>query len=935
MAKNLTLIDGHAIAYRSYFALTAGSGGSERWQTSQGEPTAGIYGFASILLRLLEKDRPDYLAIAFDTGRTFRNDLYEDYKATRAKMPEDLRPQIERMRELADRFGIPRLEMEGFEADDVLGSVAHTAAAEGYDVRIITGDRDLLQLVTDRITVSLSGSKLSDSIEYNAALVTDFLGVPPEKVVDYKALVGDSSDNYAGVPGIGPKTAVKLLADYGTLDGVYENIASLKASMQEKLIQNKESAYLSQDLAKIRTDLDLNVNLDQACTDHLNFRGAEDLFRQLEFKTLIPKLKTLAPSFNSSGPQLSFFEMAQVPAVQSVGSDPTGTEDSYLPDTTIVNTSEALASLCASLQKTDLISFDTETTGVDPMNCHLVGISLAVEPGKGYYIPVGHLTGEPQLPLEQVLDALRPVMENPQIGKTGHNIKFDALILKNNGLDVQGIVFDSMIAGWIIEPTSKNLGLKPMASRLLGIHMTTIETLIGKGKNQRTMAEVLVTEAAPYAVADAEIVLQLMPKLKQVLQEQDTEKIFQELDIPVIPVLIEMEYAGIKLDAPFLKAMSKKLEVRLAEIEKQVYELVGYPFNINSTQQLSKALFDTLLLPQPPGTKKTASGHYSTAANVLEEMQGTHPAIDLILENRELSKLKSTYLDALPASVNPATGRIHTSFNQTGTVTGRIASNSPNLQNIPTRTELGRQVRSGFVADPGSVLLSVDYSQIELRIVAHLAQDESMLNAFRAGQDIHAATAAAIYGCPLNEVTKEMRRHAKAINFGLIYGMSAFGLSKSANLSQADAAAFVKAYFKQFPAVKQFLDGLRKQAASDGYVSTVMGRKRYFPDLGRQMNVNLRNREEREAINAPVQGTAADIMKIAMIRLSAALKESGLKSKILLQVHDELLLECPEGEVSRAREIVQNVMEHAVTLSIPLLTEARSGLNWGVLTPLE
>ena len=927
MPKNLTLIDGHAIAYRSYYALTAGTS-TDRWRTSQGEPTAGIYGFASILLSLLEKDKPDYLAIAFDTGRTFRNDLFEGYKATRAKMPEDLRPQIDRMRELADSFGIPRLEMEGFEADDVLGSIANTAADQGYSVRIITGDRDLLQLVNSQISVKLAGSKLADSIEYSGSMVKEFLGVPPELVVDYKALVGDPSDNYPGVSGIGPKTAAKLLDDFGSLDGVYENLPSIKESIRVKLEANKENAYLSQTLAKIRTDLNLSIDLSEAATDKFNFRAAEDFFKLLEFKTLISRLRTIAPKFQRVDQQMSLFE---IPA----NADTTSVAEGYTPDFHIVNTKPDLENLVKKLTTASVIGIDTETTGIDAMSCRLVGISISVEPGSGYYIPVGHLTGEPQLPLEQVREALVPILTNIQIGKAGHNIKFDALVLKNHGMEVDGILFDSMIAGWVIEPDSKNLGLKPMAEALLGIKMSTIQSLIGKGKNQRTMAEVSIHEAAPYASADAEVVLQLMPILLKALREQGTEKILNELEIPLIPVLIDMEYAGIGLDSSFLHEMSKKLAIRLTEIEEEIYKIVGYKFNINSTQQLSRALFETLHLPQPVQGKKTISGLFSTAADVLEEMQGIHPVIDLILENRELTKLKSTYVDALPSSINPLTHRIHTSFNQTGTVTGRLASSAPNLQNIPTRTEIGRQVRTAFVADPGCVLLSVDYSQIELRIVAHMAQDEGMLSAFRANQDIHAATAAAIYGCELKDVTKEMRRHAKAINFGLIYGMSSFGLSKSANLSRMEADAFVKAYFTQFPGVKKFLDGIRIQAANDGFVETMMGRKRYFPNLGRQMNYNLRNREEREAINAPVQGTAADILKAAMIQLPAALKKADLNAKILLQVHDELLLECPNQELDETRKVVQSVMENAASLSIPLFTEARSGINWGVLTPIE
>lgn len=927
MGKNLTLIDGHAIAYRSYYALTSGTN-TERWHTSQGEPTAGIFGFSSILLSLLEKDRPDYLVIAFDTGKTFRNDLFEGYKATRAKMPDDLRPQIDRMRELADSFRIPRLELEGFEADDILGSLAFAAAEQGYQVKIITGDRDLLQLVNSQVTVKLAGSKLSDSVEYSPAMVKDFLGIPPELVVDYKALVGDPSDNYPGVPGVGPKTAVKLLEDYGSLDGIYENLSLIKDSIRMKLESHKEDAYLSRTLAKIRTDLKLTIDFHEASTEKLNFRAVEELFKTLEFKVLLPRLKAIAPSFLPADHQLSFFEVPDA-------SDSRTDIETYSPQFQIIDDEEELKKLIQKLNAAELIGLDTETTGIDAMSCRLVGISLSVEPGKGFYIPVGHVTGEKQLPLSTICDALRPILQNPKIGKAGHNIKFDALVLKNHGLDISGIVFDSMIAGWVIDPTSKNLGLKPMAESLLGIKMTMIQSLIGKGKEQRTMAEVSVQDVAPYASADAEVVLQLMPILQKKLQELGTAHILTEMEIPLIPVLIEMEYNGIKLDASFLKEMSKKLAIRLNEIEEEIYQLVGYRFNINSTQQLSRVLFETLRLPQPSLGKKTVSGHFSTAADVLEEMQGIHPVIDLILENRELSKLKSTYVDALPSSMNPVTHRIHTSFNQTGTVTGRLASAAPNLQNIPTRTELGRQVRTAFVADQGKVLLSVDYSQIELRIVAHMAQDEGMLSAFRANQDIHAATAAAIYNCDIHAVTKEMRRHAKAINFGLLYGMNSFGLSRSAKLSRKDASDFVAAYYARFPGVKRFLDGIRVQAANDGYVETMMGRKRYFPGLGRQMNHLIRDREEREAINAPVQGTAADILKIAMIRLPSALDQAGLKSKILLQVHDELLLECASEELDETRKIVQSVMESAVSLSIPLLTEARSGINWGALTTVE
>ena len=925
MTETLYLIDGHAIAYRAYFAMTAGQDTS-RWMTPEGEPTAGTYGFASILLRLLENNHPDYLAIAFDIGKTFRNELFPAYKGTRAKMPDDLRVQITRIRELVDTLGVPRLEVEGYEADDVLGSTAKQMAAKGYNVRIITGDRDLLQLVDDKIVVSLPGSKLSDSKDYTPQAVKDFLGVTPDQVVDYKALVGDPSDNYPGVPGIGPKTAVTLLDTYGTLDNIYANTDKLKGAVKTKIENNRESAYLSRDLARIRTDLPEYFRIEEASTANIDFPAMDRLFRTLRFNTLLPKLKKLAPNYQAAEDQPSLF---------AVPSEPEEENKAYENRTVIVDTEELLDELVDRLRSADMIALDTETTGVDPMSCEPVGISVAAEPKTGYYIPMGHQAGEPRLPLELVREKLGPVFADEALPKAGHNIKYDMIILARCGMPVRGVRFDSMIAGWILDPESRQLGLKPMALSMLGIHMTEIETLIGKGKQQITMDRVPVKDAAPYAAADAEVVLQLMPVLRERMKAEGTEHVFDELEIPLIPVLADMEMRGIQLDRDFLRQMSADLAERLSALEEEIYALVGYPFNINSTQQLSTALFNTLGLIPPASAKKTASGNYSTAADVLEEMRGWHPVIEKILEYREIGKLKSTYTDTLPESIDVKTGRVHTSFNQTGTVTGRLASSSPNLQNIPTRTELGKQIRTAFTAAEGCRLLSVDYSQIELRIVAHMSGDDAMISAFNAGQDIHAATAAAIYHCSLDEVTKDQRRHAKAINFGLIYGMSSFGLSRSTGLTPSEASAFVKAYFEQFPKVKAFLDELRQTAARQGWVSTLAGRKRYFPNLKRELNYNLRNREEREAINAPVQGTSADILKAAMIKLPAELQKQGLHASILLQVHDELMLEVPESELDAARKVVRDVMENICTLSVPLLTEAKSGQNWGNLTAAD
>lgn len=926
MPPTLYLIDGHALAYRMYFALTAGGGGSQRWQTSKGEPTAGIYGFARELLRILEQEKPEYIAVAFDVGKTFRDDLFPEYKGTRDKMPDDLRPQIERIRQMVDAFNIPRLEMEGYEADDVLGSVARLAAAQGLGVKIVTGDRDLLQLVNERTVVYLAGD---DQTYIREEDVVKKLGVRPDQVVDYKALVGDKSDNIPGVAGIGEKTAIALLQKYGTLDGIYEHLDEIETRWRTKLEAGKANATLSRDLARIRTDLNIKLDLNHAKARELDIPAIEAFFKEMEFRSLLKTLERLtgqpaSPSASAASPlkaagQLSLFanepQVIVAPKVE--------------PNlkVTLVDSDDKLAQLAEALNKAKVISFDTETTSTEEMKADLVGISLAIQEGEGYYIPIGHRAGN-NLPIEKVLSALSEPLTNPRIGKIAHNAKYDYIVLAKHGLRISPLTFDTMLAEFIIDPSSRNLGLKNLAFAKLGEEMTHIEDLIGKGKKQISMADVAVESAAAYAAADAETTLRLMPILQAELKRVNGEKLLEEIDLPLTPVLAEMEMEGILLDLPFLKQMSDELAKRLDEIEKQIFASVGRTFNVNSTQQLSDVLFQTLGLEPPDRGNKTASGHYSTSAGVLEYLRGKHPVVDWVLEHRELSKLKSTYLDALPPAVD-ANGRVHTSYSQVGAVTGRLSSNNPNLQNIPIRTETGRKVRNGFIAGKGNVLLSVDYSQIELRIVAHMAQDEGMLAAFRAGEDIHATTAAAIYGVAPEAVTKEMRRHAKAINFGLIYGMSAFGLTRSTDLTLAEAETFVKTYFEKFPGVKKYLDGIRRQAAQQGYVETLLGRRRYFPALQNKSNPQMKNREEREAINAPIQGTAADIMKIAMINIPPALEAAGLKAKMLLQVHDELVLECPQEELEATTRVVQETMANAYPLSIPLSTEARYGKNWG------
>ncbi|MGQ9832411.1 MAG: DNA polymerase I [Candidatus Villigracilaceae bacterium] len=927
MPPTLYLIDGHALAYRMYFALTSG-GSMQRWQTSSGEPTAGSYGFARELMRTIEQEKPEYLAVAFDTGKTFRNQIYPEYKATRAKMPGDLRPQIERIRQIVDAFNIPRLELEGYEADDVLGTIAHQAGAQGLGVKIITGDRDLLQLVNERTVVYLAGD---DRTYITAEDVRAKLGVFPEQIVDYKALVGDKSDNIPGVPGVGEKTAETLLAKYNNLDNIYAHLDEIEPRWRTKLEQHRHLAYLSRDLAAIRTDLPLKFEPSRARTEEFDPAKVEAIFRELEFRSLLDRLHKLtreaAPALGSDGTrQLSLF--SETPSTVQVIVPAAGIE------VQVVDTPAALEKLAAELQSAAQIAFDTETTSTDEMTADLVGISLAITEGRGYYIPVGHQNG-PNLPLQQVLSALRRPLTDKSIPKIGHNLKYDYLVLLRHGLQVTPLSFDSMLAEWLIDPASRDLGLKNLALSRLGVEMTHIEDLIGKGKKQRSMAEVPVEAAAAYAAADAEICLRLKPKLERGLERVGARHLLDEIEMPLVPVLAEMERAGILLDLPFLAQMSSELQTRLTEIEKEVYQAVGKVFNLNSTQQLSDILFNRLGLQPPDRGRKTTSGHFSTSADVLEELRGQHPVVDWVLEYRELAKLKSTYVDALPAQINPLTGRVHTSFNQTGSVTGRLASSNPNLQNIPIRTEAGRRVRQGFIAPPGNVLLSVDYSQIELRIVAHMAQDAAMLEAFRQGRDIHATTAAAIFGIPLASVTKEQRRRAKAVNFGLIYGMSAFGLTRSTDLTLAEAEDFVKAYFKEFPGVKRYLDETRQRAARQGYVETLLGRRRYFPSLKSQLNPSLRNREEREAINAPIQGTAADIMKLAMLRIPDALRQAGLHAQMLLQVHDEVVLECPQVELMQTAALVQKTMESAYALSIPLSTEAHWGLNWNAMSVIH
>lgn len=921
----LVLIDGHALAYRMFYALPV-----EMFSTQAGEPTNATYGFTRTLLDLLFAEQPpEYLAVSFDVGRTFRDDLFAEYKGTRAKMPDELSVQIERIRQVVQALNIPLLELEGYEADDVLGTAARQARLLETPVHIITGDRDLLQLVDENTTVELPPDRyVRQARLFDTAEVQAKFDLTPHQLIDWKALAGDKSDNIPGVSGVGEKTAVALLNQFGDLDGIYANLEQVPTRWRSKLEAGRESAYLSRRLATIITDAPLTLDLAACVARDFDPAVALALFRELEFRGLSERLAERAAAARPSTPAAPSGAPTQV---------------------TLVRTPAELARLTTVLDTAAQIAFDVETTGLDEMTADIVGVCLAVQPGAAYYIPVGHLANTPQtdsgqlnlfagapqrapdqLPLTAVLDALRPALTHPQIGKVAHNAKYDYRVLQRAGLTVAPITFDTLLAEWLCDPGSKHLGLKDLARHRLGAQMQPIEALIGSGRRQRSFAEVPIEEAAPYGAADADMTLRLVEPLRREIREKQLEQVL-ELELQIVPVLAAMETAGVAIDAPFFSAFSAELEQSLRQLEAQIHELAGRPFNINSTQQLSEVLFRDLNLPHER-LPRTAAGHFSTASNVLEGLEAVDERgiVKLILDYREVGKLKSTYVAALPTMVNPHTGRIHTSFKQTGAVTGRLSSSEPNLQNIPIRTELGRQVRRGFVARPGWLFLAADYSQVELRILAHVSQDETLIEAFRNDQDIHRATAASVFGIPLDQVTFEQRRFAKSVNFGLMYGMGAYRLTRDSGLTLAEADRYIKEYFARFPGVRRYLDETKQLARSQGYVETLLGRRRYFPVFQVQGAVNQQAvaRAEREAINHPIQGTAADIIKLAMVRLHTALQTRSLQAQLILQIHDELILELPEAEAAEVKTLVETTMSGAAQLAVPLKVEGALGRNW-------
>jgi DNA polymerase I len=908
----IVLIDGHALVYRAYFALPP------EMATSRGELTNAVFGFASMLINVYRDERPDYIAVAWDVGRTFRHDAYVEYKANRAHMPDALSMQFQRIHELLRAFHIPAYSAEGYEADDVLAALANQAKDEGLDVVIVTGDTDTFQLIDPRVRVLAPRRSFGDTVVYDVEAVRERYGLEPRQLIDYKALTGDKSDNVPGVAGVGDKTATSLLQEYGTVEGIYQHLDEVKsARFRKALEEGRDVAFLSKRLVTITDEVPVDLDLKASQVREIDRDQVVELFRQLEFRTLLNRLPEPGAT---RGQQLSLFGDEEPEEATAEG----GAEAEYQ----VVDTVEALERMVARLKGADALVVDVESTSTDPMGAELVGIALASEEGRAYYVPVGHREGQ-CLPLPVVKEKLGPLLRDPAVRKYAHNANYDLTVLAEHGIDVEPVVCDTMVAEWIINPESHNLGLKDIVWTRLGIEMTQIEELIGSGKGQTTMAHVAIDRTNPYACADADMTLRLASLLQEELREKALWELFAQVEMPLVPIIVDMQRAGIKLDVAALEELGRQLGRRLEEIQAQVDEQVGHSININSTQQLSVALFDEMALTLP-WMRRGKSGHYSTAADVLDKIRDRHPVVDLVVEYRQLSKLKGTYVDALPALVNQRTGRIHTSFNQAGAATGRFSSSNPNLQNIPIRSEEGREIRRAFIADEGNVLLAVDYSQVELRVLAHIAQDAEMLAAFGRGEDIHASTAAIIYDVPLEEVTYNQRRIAKMTNFAISYGVTGYGLADRTGLPPEEASAFIERYFRTFPAIREYIEHTRQLAREQGYVETLLGRRRYFPQLTTTSRVhqNVREQAYRMAINAPIQGTAADVLKVALARLWKALKDRSLRSRMILQVHDEVVLEVPEDELDEVAVLTVEIMEGAYELDAPLKVDARVGRNW-------
>ncbi len=925
--KRLFLLDGHALVYRAHFAFI-----TRPLINSKGINTSAITGFVRTLWDLMTHQKPTHIAVAFDPkGGTFRHEYFPEYKANRDAQPEDITIAMQYIPKIVEAMNIPVVCVQNFEADDVIGTLAKQAEKEGYTVFMVTPDKDYAQLVSKNIFIYKPGKQGGD---------VEILGEPEilaswdiervEQVIDVLGLQGDSVDNIPGIPGIGPKTAVKLLKDYGSVEKLLENAHELKGKQKDNVIQYADQALLSKRLATINLESPVSFEAEKFTLDPINKEKLSEIFQELEFRSLA---KQILGTDISEGPKIgmqqSLFgdEDLQSTAASSSPSIPEYTiakkDISNSPHSYhLVNTEETINELVKKLEKSTVISFDTETTGIDPHVAEIVGMSFAVSAGEAYYIP----TPSDKNQALDIINKFKPVLENTHITKVGQNIKYDMTIMKWYGVEIQGPLVDTMIKHYLCEPDLRHK-LDYLTESYLDYRMVSIESLIGKGTKQLSMRDVELNKITEYASEDADLTLQLVPVLDKMMQENELEELYKTIEEPLIRVLCDMEYEGVHLDASFLNEYSKELQKLIQIKEQEIYKLAGSHFNISSPKQVGEILFDRLKVKYR--WKKTSSGQYSTDVEKLTELAGEHPVIDAILEYRKLTKLLSTYVDALPNMVNPKTGRIHSNFNQARAATGRLSSENPNLQNIPIRDEAGREIRKAFIPRGEDYLfVAADYSQIELRLIAEISQDQSMLEAFEAGNDFHRATAAKVYGVPYDEVSSEQRRNAKTVNFSITYGAGATNLSRQLSISRNEATELIRNYFKEFQGLKNYMDDTVKSARELGYVKTLLGRRRNLRDINSRNSLTASN-AERMAINTPIQGTAADMIKIAMINIHNDIKEKNLKSKMILQVHDELVFDVHKSELDIIKEIITDRMKNAITgLRVPILIEIGVGKNW-------
>ncbi len=917
----VVLIDGSSYLYRAFHALPPLS-------TSTGQQTGAIKGVVSMIRRML-KDYPDSpLAVVFDAkGKTFRNELYEQYKAHRPPMPDELREQIKPIYQIVEAMGLPLIIIEGVEADDVIGTLALQASKQGIDTLISTGDKDMAQLVTDHVTLI---NTMNNTVLDKTSVAEKF-GVPPHLIVDYLALMGDKSDNIPGVAGVGDKTAVALLQGIGDLDQLYQQmdqVAGLKIrgakSLPAKLERERDAAYLSRKLATIKTDVAMEWSIDALQRRHIDSKQLHTLFQELEFKNWVSELSGDAAREGGESGTLNNRDAM---------------EQTELENYELILEWADFEKWLDKLKNAELIAFDTETTSLNYMEAKLVGVSFAVvekqqekqlegrAEGKAAYVPLTHdYLGVPQqLSETAVLNELKPLLEDPKRAKVGQNLKYDKAVLANHGIELRGITYDTMLESYVVNSTASRHDMDSLALKYLDRQTIHYEDIAGKGAKQLTFNQIKLEEAGPYAAEDAAITLQLHQTLWPMLAKVPSlQKVFNDIEMPLLPVISAVERHGVLIDGTLLVLQSEEIKQRLQALELQAHEMAGQAFNLASTKQLAEVMFNKLELPV---IKKTPKGAPSTSEEVLTELALDYPLPSLILEYRSLAKLKSTYTDKLPGMINPVTGRVHTSYHQAGTATGRLSSANPNLQNIPVRTPEGRRIRQAFIAPEGFRLLAADYSQIELRIMAHLSQDEGLLSAFSQGQDVHRATAAEVFGVGLDQVSQDMRRSAKAINFGLIYGMSAFGLAKQLNVGRKDAQAYIDRYFERYPGVKTYMDDIRQLAHEQGYVETLFGRRLYLAEINAS-NKMRQQAAERTAINAPMQGTAADIIKRAMITIQQWLADNSFDASIIMQVHDELVLEVVNKDIEPVAAAVNELMSNAADLDVPLLVDVGVGDNW-------